>query len=659
VKLTSVRIERFRNFVEPQDIAVEDDVTCFVGKNESGKTTVLEALHRLNPANLRDARFNLTTEYPRWRLSRDRRSEDLDKFKPIEAIFELEDTDLDACAAFLPARPPDGTICTCAKSYDNTGYLALVCPRDDVIRAAAAAARVEGNDVDRLLQASQRGAAITVAREAAKTLRDKGENERARAFASFPVALESYGYLLGDGLTQEHRAALVRLLPRFFYFSDYELLPGERDLHMLAEKATAGAPLEPEDESVLALLAYAGAKPDDFLGGNYDQRKAELQASALDLTRKVFTYWTQNSDLEVDFDTELEDVGGSTDGTPVMHRILKVLMRDNRHGGIATNFETRSTGFRWFFSFLSAFSRYQESDDSIIVLLDEPSTSLHGEAQKDFLRFIHGELGMSKQVLYTTHSQHMVDPARYEKLRAVEDRATRDNPDIGVVVTPVGASTDRDTLLPVQAALGYSISQHLVQDGGRHLVVEGGSHFTYLQQLSEHLQSAGRPGLDPRLRVLPVGGPNVPAFVALMGRDLEVSVLLAGDRAGPEAERVLGLVDDGAIRRDEIVVVGDVPGVGAKADVEDLFDPVDYLRLYSWAYQKEISPKSLPNGSDGIVKKIEAVNGTFDPGLPAHALTANHDEFFESASAETLTRFQALFELLNATLPVAEPAASG
>ena len=35
------------------------------------------------------------------------------------------------------------------------------------------------------------------------------------------------------------------------------------------------------------------------------------------------------------------------------------------------------------------------------------------------------ELGASKQTIYTTHSQHMIDPTKYEKLRAVHDRATR------------------------------------------------------------------------------------------------------------------------------------------------------------------------------------------------------------------------------------------
>lgn len=90
----SVEIDKFRNFTNQQVMAVDPAVTCLIGKNESGKTTILKALHRLNPANNPDD-FNVTTDYPRRHLSRDRRSKDLDEVAPVKATFSLEETDLD------------------------------------------------------------------------------------------------------------------------------------------------------------------------------------------------------------------------------------------------------------------------------------------------------------------------------------------------------------------------------------------------------------------------------------------------------------------------------------------------------------------------------------------------------------------------------------
>lgn len=656
--LKSIRIRRFRNFVEPQTIEIESDVTALVGKNESGKTTVLQALHRLKPANLQEP-FDFITEYPRWRLSNDRKAEpDIErKTRPIQAWFAVDEADLAAIEGLLGVRPPAGTTCYVARSYANghPPIVGLQCPLKDVIAAVIADAAVDAKDSKALLTADNADAAKLVAKETAKALKEQGEATRAKALGAFPVALERYSSLTGTGLTAEQANEIFKRVPGFFYFSEYDLLPGEHDLHDLATKITSGTALDPDEESVEALLSYANTTPADFLGNDYNARKAELQASALGLTQKVFEYWRQNQDLEVEFDTELEEVARAANGVPTMHRILKILMRDLRHGGISTNFETRSAGFRWFFSFLAAFSKFQEAPEPIIVLLDEPGTSLHGEAQKDFLRFIHQQLATSKQVLYTTHSQYMVDPAKYEKLRAVEDRSTRENPDLGVVVTNVDVSADANTLLPIQAALGYSMSQHLFLGAGWHLTVEGGSDFIYLQRLSEHLESLKRTGLDPRLSVIPLGSAShTPAFVALFARHLNVSVLLDGDRNGKDAQRVYQQATKGIFRERGIVVIGDVSGLPvAKPDIEDLFDPEDYLRLYNWAFGKNRVVGDLPADHDPILKRIGSLDAAFDHAIPAYGLTNHRDEFFASVKTTTLDRFEALFKLLNATI---EPA---
>jgi predicted ATP-dependent endonuclease of OLD family len=655
MRLIHIRVQRFRNFVDAQDIVVEPDVTALVGKNESGKTTVLQALHRLKPANLRNSKFNLTTEYPRWRLSRDKKADPaLEKStRPIEAWFSLDDADLAAFKTAFSVTLPKTTQCWTARNYvATTRFQRLVCPLGDVIAAAADAASVDAQDRNAIGAAANAEEAKSAARDLAKRLKESGEAARAKALGAFPGAIDKYEFLLGGTQTDEQYKAIGARLPSFFYFSDYDLLPGEHDLTDLASKLTAGTDLTPDEESVAALLAYANTTASDFLGEDYEARKAELQASALDLTRKVFDYWTQNRDLEVEFDTELEEVGTDSRGNPILHRILKVLMRDLRHGGISTSFETRSAGFRWFFSFLAAFSRYQESPDPMVVLLDEPGTSLHGEAQKDFLRFIFDELGASKQVIYTTHSQYMVDPAKFEKLRAVEDRSTRENPDLGVAVTDVAVSADQHTLLPIQAALGYSMSQHLFLGAGRHLTVEGGSDFIYLQRMSEHLASKGRVGLDPRLAIIPLGSAShTPAFVALFARHVRVSVLLDGDQNGKDAARVYGQAAKGLLKDEEIVVIGEVPGIKArKPDIEDLFHEADYVRLYNWAFGTKHKASDLSGSEERVIARLEALDAAFDHALPAYALTEHLDEFFASVKDVTLDRFEELMKLLNATI---------
>ena len=49
MKLREFTVREFRSIWDSGPIAVDDLVTCLVGKNESGKTALLTALYRTNP----------------------------------------------------------------------------------------------------------------------------------------------------------------------------------------------------------------------------------------------------------------------------------------------------------------------------------------------------------------------------------------------------------------------------------------------------------------------------------------------------------------------------------------------------------------------------------------------------------------------------------
>lgn len=654
MRLTKVRIERFQNFMDAQTINIEPDVTCLVGKNESGKTTVLKALHRLKPANGTARKFNLTTEYPRSRLARDRRQEDLNRFCPVMAWFHLEDSDRAALEEAGLNLPKTANLeLKIGREYGNGRYVGLEVDFSELLADAATAADVHEDDLARI-EAKTTTELADQCKSLSKQLKDAGEAARSKAIAALAKEVAKLAEHTGR-LEDDAEEAAWALVPEFFYFSDYDTLPGTCDLEILAQKVAAEAALTPRDETVLALLEYANEKPGDFLDEDFDSRKAELQAAGSDLSQKVFEYWKQNDDLTVVFDTDMPVVGTETRHpgveVEVRHRTLHILLRDDRHGGVETNFETRSAGFQWFFSFLAAFSKYQGSKEKVIVLLDEPGTKLHGEAQRDFLRYIHNELGSEQQVLYTTHSQHMIDPAKYEKMRAVHDRATRTDVNAGVAVTTVDLSADRDTVLPVEAALGYSVSQHLFFGSGHHLLVEGSADFVYMQRLSDHLIGQGKPGLDGRFAAIPVGGiDNFAPFIALMGRRFPLTALMDGAESTRQHQRAVRAAKAVGVDSNAMIVCGSIrDDLPATADIEDLFDPEDYL----WLYKRAIGPlelADLASTPEPIIKRIHDARGVFDHALPAHELTRSADEFFAQVRAATLERFTALFAVLETTL---------
>jgi hypothetical protein len=95
VKLLSVEIDHFKNVLKSGPIAIQPDVTCIVGKNESGKTAVLQAIHRFKPAQP-SVKFNAQRQYPAWLEKQHRRTRNIEVHVPVAATFQMEDVDIAA-----------------------------------------------------------------------------------------------------------------------------------------------------------------------------------------------------------------------------------------------------------------------------------------------------------------------------------------------------------------------------------------------------------------------------------------------------------------------------------------------------------------------------------------------------------------------------------
>jgi predicted ATP-dependent endonuclease of OLD family len=133
------------------------------------------------------------------------------------------------------------------------------------------------------------------------------------------------------------------------------------------------------------------------------------------------------------------------------------------------DFDERSAGFTWFFSFLVQFSQVKKKFGNVIILLDEPGLSLHGKAQADLLRFIDEELKPHHQVIYTTHSPFMVPADKLATVRTVEDVVIeKEDKEIEVHGTKISTDVlkvDRDTLFPLQCGVFSQGSRPTIPDG--------------------------------------------------------------------------------------------------------------------------------------------------------------------------------------------------
>lgn len=633
MQLARFRVRKFRNIIDSGAIDVDQSVTCLVGMNESGKTAVLSALYRLNPVD--GGSFQEKHDYPRWLLAKDRKDQLIDSTVPIEATFTLDDSDV---ALLEDALGPDVVTCaeiTVSRRYNSDGTQWTI-PRNtrQAVENLVDRAGIRKKSLEHFKGVKDLDGIEVVCARLAADETDTQAEKTAEEVESIRAELSKIG---GDTAWRVAVDLLKPRLPKFFYFSEYSGLEGRIDVAALdtEDEQTASS----ADQTAKALLRLASTTPGELGEDDYEDRKAELETVGHELTEQVFEYWKQNENLRVQFDIDRQ-IEQLPDGRHTVKKTyLDIRVEDTRHR-FTNNFGQRSSGFRWFFSFLAAFTEFESRKEPVVVLLDEPGLTLHARAQGDLLRFINERLASAVQVLYTTHSPFLVETDRLDRVRIVEDGG----PKTGATVTQEALTVGESSIFPLQAALGYDIAQHLFI-GQTNLLVEGPSDFVYLDAVSRLLRDAGRTALDERWRVLPAGGAaNIPAFVALMGQNLDVTVLIDSGTEG--ADRLDKAVDAARLQRNRIVQISEITG-RRYSDVEDLFEVDEYLELFNKAFGTSISSDDLGHG-DRIVKRLTDVHGAYDHYKPAEVML-RQPEPGERLSATTLARFEELFERINRT----------
>lgn len=635
MKLTNAHIRRYRSIEDSGPVEIEDDVTCLVGKNESGKTAVLQSLYKSHPVD--KASFDEGLDYPS-RLTRERKN--TDKIRVTDLTYELDDDDVKAVEELFGKGIVRNKILPIETGYRYTGTTWGL-----AINEAAGVAHLRSNlDLPET---------VKTAAEAATTVA-----AFVRVLEAMEAPTEAVTNVLAKvkswrGARIDHAVidALAGRRPKFVYFGDYDSMPGKVSIPHLIEKRDAGD-LDRGEAAVLALLDMAGATLDDFQDPeSHEHLIRDLENASNSISDEVFEYWTQNQNLSV----QLRIIGEPEAGAPpelAEGPLLQIRVLNQRHN-VTVPFDERSRGFVWFFSFLAYFSHLEDSvQEPLILLLDEPGLNLHATAQADLLRFIDERLAPRHQVVFSTHSPFMIDAHSFGRVRTVVD-----DEKLGTLVSADVLQADPETAFPLHAALGIELSQTLFV-APNVLLVEGPGDVVYLEVLSQALKQAGRTGLDDRFVITPAGGiSKLPAFVTLLGANKLNTVVLA-DSSTSDRAPITRLREAGRLGRGGLVELGEIVG-RPDADIEDLFEQGLYVELVNDAYQgllakKKLTVSELPK-DDRLVRRVERAfearglnSGRINHFSPAAALNRDQKKYVPKISDKTLDLAEELFSRVNA-----------
>lgn len=335
------------------------------------------------------------------------------------------------------------------------------------------------------------------------------------------------------------------LIPTFILYSSFDdIIPYSVPIDKIRDKAA----FENEYRIVKDLFNLANLDIEVFDSNNEQLRSIAVKSASLECSKDFSKFWNQNP-IEITFEDKGDKIciwvndKGDEDG----------LLRPNQ----------RSKGLQWYMAF---FVRLRSMDeDNSIILIDEPGANLHATAQDDVLVFLE-DITNKNQIIFTTHSPFLIDADNLQRIRLIEKSEDSKNTRIE---NNFNKGSDYDTLTPIIAKIGLDLSKTLTFSTEMNILLEGVSDYYYLTSILNYLKKKEKYEFPSSFGFIPaIGHTQISHLISIIiGWGLDYLILL--DKKGTK-KTYNRLIREG-IDELRIILVGETD----KDSIEDLFSDKD------------------------------------------------------------------------------------
>jgi len=624
LRLRRFRIRAFRCIHDSGDVTV-GDLAAFVGRNESGKTTILQGLILLNRDEI-VSDLDLCDE-----MVEELKSE----IKVAEGVFELNEherefvkekfpsLDIKRLKIFRTNKNPeiqydfeDGKI----GEEQNTNLRSWQSITSDLQNFIDTIPNhiQERLDTD-FFQLSSPPKTISgfkkdlqIFDESIKSVASEEEEVISEWNELYPKILEnSDGFLNTSERLELEEFIKDNLHPRIVYFSDYKKILGNINLqdYLHGVKSSTSGNVEYVEEfdrvETVRNLFYLAELELDKLE-EYQNSPSKLikllnQASKK-LTSRLNPAW-KGEPIHV----ELRFNPGN---------IMSVVISDVHRDGTITNtglLNRRAEGFKWTFSFIINFAAETQRSElkEAILLLDEPARNLHPTQQRGISDMLKNLAG-TNQVLYATHSPFMIFDYTPGNLLVVE--LERKN-HLSKIYYEYWKADDA-TLIPILYGLSRGLVESTVdREIGSNsrpiIIVETMSDTMYLNAFDKFLQDPNI-SMNP-LNVIPAYNKNSVLPLAIFYRDhgYNTFILLDNDN---ESKQIAEQLKNNKFS--EIQTIFFEREGKLLQSIEDYMVTEDYLYAVNQTYEIKLRKQGFENltsnqvmiqGKKGVVENLTAV----------------------------------------------------
>ena len=624
MRLRRFRVRAFRCIHDSGYITV-GDLAAFVGRNESGKTTILQALTLLNKDEM-VSDLDLCDE-----LTDELKSE----IKITEGEFDLNENERELLGEKFPNLSIKKIIIFRTNKNPQIQYdfidSEFSTKKDTILKSwknltddLKNFVEIIPNHVSKQLDTEFFESSMPIDKETFSVKLNTLNKTILDAASQEPQVISEwkdlYDQIMGNFdsvfVSNKKRKELEKFIldtlhPRFVYFSDYKKILGNINLNEYLKDPTTSDVggieyLEEFDraETVKNLLYLAELEIGELKNASSSPSKLIklLSTSNKKLTARLNPSW-KGEPIHV----ELRLNPGN---------IMSVIISDVHKDGTITNtglLNRRAEGFKWTFSFIVNFAAETQKAElkEAILLLDEPARNLHPTQQlgiSDLLKNLTG----SNQVLYATHSPFMIFDYTPGNLLVVElDRKKH----LSRIFYDYWNADDA-TLTPIlyglsKGLVGSIIDREIGSNSRPLIIVETMSDTLYLNAFDKFLQDPNI-SMNP-LNIVPAYNKNsvLPLSIFYRNHGYNTFILLDNDL---ESKQIAVQLKDNKFLDLQIIFFEKVGEL--LQSIEEYMMIEDYLYAVNQTYEIKLRREGFNNltkeevlvqGKNGVIENLIAV----------------------------------------------------
>ncbi|MDX2431471.1 MAG: AAA family ATPase, partial [Bacteroides sp.] len=368
--------------------------------------------------------------------------------------------------------------------------------------------------------------------------------------------------------SRELAQLLFTALPEFELFEDFSsLLPNRIDLEDIirANKGAEGY------KAAINFLTITGLEYSFFQQPSSRILKQKIENLNGELTLNFQDFWRQNvgknNKIKINFElSHYDHTNPEKSGKP----FIEFWIKDEKERLYP---KQRSRGVRWFLSFFLELkaNAMDKSKRNKVLLIDEPGVSLHARAQEDVLK-VFDDIRQQMQIIYTTHSPHLIDVDKLYRILAVQRAIEDDMRSESLVFSArtLKAAT-ADTLSPIYSTMGARLSQQEIVKSYNNVIVKDLASYYFMKAIT------ALTGFKKECYFLPASGADsIPMMVnILIGWGLDYIILNFGNSEEEAVhDRMMKDLFDNKIdlAKEKMVFMEDF------LDAEDLFSTIDFKK---------------------------------------------------------------------------------